>query len=179
MKRERFNLTSIRNKYTNIFLAISIGLWVNSSVVLFAKDIPTPAAPSNVTIEYEKDTSVKIGWTDNSNNEQHFKIYRRYLGYAGNPDTYDFLIQVDGDTEAAIITGLDPVRSYLFAVSAYNINADPSQSEKARSPLAKTTHTWDGALKVCVDEVLDNSSSDIPTRTELESLISFSCVQKV
>jgi hypothetical protein len=72
---------------------------------------PTPPnAPSNVTAGEVEQTSVKLRWTDHSDNEDSFRIYRdgRLIGTVGK----NVVIYND--------TGLKPATTYEYVVKACN-----------------------------------------------------------
>ena len=65
----------IQNRFGMLTMAVGLSWNVASAVA--------PIAPNNVHSIDETNSTITIGWTDNSNNEQHFKIYRVLKGSPG------------------------------------------------------------------------------------------------
>lgn len=76
-----------------------------------------PAAPSDITFgEFNaSDKSVKISWTDNSDNEISFAIQFSFDG-----DTWRSAGSTDANVSERIAVGMIPDREYYFRVAAYN-----------------------------------------------------------
>jgi PKD repeat protein len=91
-----------------------------------------PATPSNLTLTPQSETSIRLNWWDNSDNEEGFKLYRNdtplaVLGYS--------------DVTSFRDTGLTPGTTYTYTVRAYNRFgiSDPSNAASARTNLAAST----------------------------------------
>lgn len=90
-----------------------------------------PAAPSGLTAVYVSSSGIELAWTDNSNNEQGFKIERSEDGTSFAP-----LKTVAADLASYTDAALTPDRTYYYRVSAYNSSgaSDYSNSTSASSP---------------------------------------------
>ena len=75
----------------------------------------TPSAPSNLSVSTQSATSIRITWTDNSNNETGFKIERKTSG--GN---YSQIATVNANTTSYTNTGLSSDTRDYYRVRAYN-----------------------------------------------------------
>jgi len=83
-------------------------------------DTTSPNAPSNVTFTGITSSAMNVNWTDNSNDEAGFKVYRSLTlnsGYA-----------LDGSVGAGVTvynaTGLTINTTYYWRVTAYNNNGE-------------------------------------------------------
>ncbi|MGB2781925.1 MAG: fibronectin type III domain-containing protein, partial [Phycisphaerae bacterium] len=84
-----------------------------------------PTAPSNLTattVSYDK---IDLAWTDNSDNEDGFKIERKTTGAWAQIDTVGEGVTTYNDT------GLDPETTYYYRVRAYNAAGDSVYTNKA------------------------------------------------
>lgn len=75
-----------------------------------------PAAPSTLTAAAVSETSVRINWNDNSNNEAEFRIERSTDG-----TTFTQITTVAADATTYLNTGLTTDQIYYYRVRAYNI----------------------------------------------------------
>ena len=136
----------------------------SNEVVVTTGNLPSvPAAPTNLAAAPFYWGEVALTWTDNSSNEEGFRIERRALndtaifeqvGVApANATTY----QVDG--------GLAPERSYEFRVRAYNVSGTSAYSNTAsattgsRITAGTGTITWDYWLNINGSRVSDLTKS--------------------
>jgi len=99
-----FNETGISG-YTNIDSAIAIGDTTNY-----------PSAPSELRISGITNTSIRINWNDNSNNELGFIIARRGPGEVA----YTYIDTVATDVLTFQEVGLTPDNVYFYKVCSYN-----------------------------------------------------------
>jgi murein DD-endopeptidase MepM/ murein hydrolase activator NlpD len=81
--------------------------------------VQTPAAPSNLTLNYINH-NVVLTWQDNANNEEGFKIYR----YSQQ------LVTLPANTEAFTDLDLDPGQNYCYKVYAF-IGSQNSQAAES------------------------------------------------
>src|SRR4030042_5590779 len=115
--RVRAYKATLNSDYSNIANAITLS------------DVTVPIAPSNLIAQAISDSEINLSWTDNSDNEEGFKI--EYL-LEGETTWYEI-----GTTEADITTGqiigLSPGTSYYFRVRAYKatLNSDYSNIANA------------------------------------------------
>lgn len=83
-----------------------------------------PAAPSNLSVDATTETSIDLSWTDNSNNEDGFRIYRgTSSGALSQIDT------VGANSTTYTDTGLSGGTTYFYRVEAYNSVGSNSTSE--------------------------------------------------
>jgi|GEM_PF-4629581 len=80
-------------------------------------------APTNLTASNLTDTSVTLNWTDNSNNEDGFKIE-----ISSDGENYNEAGDVIADTATFDHTGLTANETVYFRVYAYNSNANSLHS---------------------------------------------------
>lgn len=80
-----------------------------------------PAPPSNVGISSATQNSITLTWSDNSNNEDGFKIYR------WNGSSYVYLNSVGANTTSYYDSGLSCGTDYFYGVSAYNSYGESTQ----------------------------------------------------
>lgn len=99
-----------------------------SGTTLTAEGIPT--APSAVTLVSKTSDTITISWTDNSDNEAGFYIYRK----GPNVVEFAFLDRCAG-TQYTDAAGLAASTTYQYKVSAYNDYGESAQS----SALSVTT----------------------------------------
>lgn len=152
-------------------LVLLVALTVSSIVAA------VPSAPSNTVVDGVTDTKIATGWTDNSGNEDGFKLYRFYKGLFGNPDGYEFIATVAANEDLYTFTGLNPTNGYTFAVSSYN---GDGESEKIHMPYETTTHTWSGTMLTCA---LNSGGTINPvlgaiSKQSLEGMDIFNCNDK-
>lgn len=85
------------------------------SLGAFVGDNP-PEAPTLLVTSKESDTTVELSWTDNSSNEDGFKIERRQEGQAA----YTQIAKVGEDVTSYTDSGLNNDIVYFYRVRAYN-----------------------------------------------------------
>lgn len=96
---------------------------------------PTPpAAPSNLTATTVSSTEVQLGWQDNSDNEDEFRIESRFSG-----GSYQDIGSVPADSTGATVFALNPATTYDFRVRARNGAGNSGYSTSA------TATTLDGS----------------------------------
>ena len=87
-----------------------------------------PSAPSNLTAEATSSDTIELSWTDNSDNEDGFKIERKEAG-----GTYSEIATVSANTTSYTDTGLNPNTTYYYRVKAYNSFGESSYSNEAHA----------------------------------------------
>jgi formylglycine-generating enzyme required for sulfatase activity len=95
-----------------------------------------PAAPSNLVAEAASSTQINLGWADNSDNEDGFRIE-----YWTSIDVTHVPIEVAAGVTSYQHTGLQPNTTYTYRVMAYNSAGNSAYSNEAsattpREPLA-------------------------------------------
>ena len=74
-----------------------------------------PAAPSNLTATVVSASQINLSWTDNSNNETSFRVYRSKSG-----GRFRRIATVEANVRAYSNTGLEPATTYSYRVHARN-----------------------------------------------------------
>ena len=98
-----------------------------------------PLAPSDLFATSIFDTAIVLVWTDNSGNEQGFRIERKT-----EEETYQEIATTDTDVAMFYDSGLTPNTLYYYRVRAYNLigNSEYSNEYSAttlRSSISETT----------------------------------------
>ncbi len=73
--------------------------------------------PTGVTAEPYAEGQVQITWSDESDDESGFRIYRTPIFISGTP-TYVFVASVSADQESCIVSGLDNYEGYMYYVAS-------------------------------------------------------------
>ncbi|MDQ3686577.1 MAG: fibronectin type III domain-containing protein [Acidobacteriota bacterium] len=89
-----------------------------------------PASPTNLTASATSTSRIDLAWTDNSNNEQGFKIER-----CAGPGCSNFeeIGQVGAGVTGYGDTGLTSNTTYRYRVRAYNAGGDSGPSSPANA----------------------------------------------
>lgn len=105
------------------------GEWSNTAEVTLPASLP--ARPVFNPVQSLGTTSMMLTWTDNSDNEDGFRI-TRYGDLPPNPFTQvqppDQEYALDPNVTSLLITGLTPGRIYRFKLVAYNALGETSDS---------------------------------------------------
>lgn len=91
------------------------------------EDNNAPQAPSHLNANAVSPTQIDLTWTDNSDNEDGFKIERK----TGSAGTWQEIDQVGENTENYNNTGLDPDTTYYYRIRAYNQYGNSEYSNEA------------------------------------------------
>src|SRR5262249_22512467 len=75
-----------------------------------------PDAPTDLTATASSSDTIDLTWTDNSNNEELYEIWRA----DSITWTYEYLTQVGRDTTSYSDTGLSSDTTYFYTVWSYN-----------------------------------------------------------
>lgn len=84
--------------------------------VFFYQPVP-PAAPSNLTATTASRTQINLTWTDNSDNETAFAVWRSTMGVG---DPFSRVGVVAPNITSYSDTGLAPNTTYTYEVRATN-----------------------------------------------------------
>src|SRR5439155_203397 len=87
---------------------------------------PLPNAPSNLTATAVSSTQINLGWTDNSTDENGFKIYRSTDGIS-----FSLIATLGPNVTTYSNTGRLPATTYYYKVLAYNVNGSSPYSNTA------------------------------------------------
>jgi hypothetical protein len=91
-------------------------------------NIDSPAAPNNLTATAVSGSQIDLGWTDNSVNEQGFKIERSADGIS-----FSQIATVGPNLTAYSNTGLTAITIYYYRVRAFNTLGDSAYSNTANA----------------------------------------------
>jgi len=84
-----------------------------------------PRTPSSLSATLENNTTIKITWSDNSDDELGFKLYRKKY-YTG---TYSLIATLDANVTEYTDSGLGNDANYYYRVCAYNHAGDSDYSD--------------------------------------------------
>ncbi|MGA2138961.1 MAG: fibronectin type III domain-containing protein [Verrucomicrobiia bacterium] len=93
-----------------------------------------PCAPYGLTATAVSSNQINLGWTDNSNNEDGFKI-ERVPDSNGNPGTWTQIATVSANVTNYSDVGLTPLTTYWYRVRAFNAGGDSLYSTPASATI--------------------------------------------
>jgi predicted phosphodiesterase len=102
-----------------------------ATATTFAPATVIPAAPSNLVATALSSTQVRLTWTDNSNNENAFKLYRSLNG-----TTFTEIAKPGVNSTSFIDAGLSSNTTYYYRIRSYNHAGSSAYSNiaNARTP---------------------------------------------
>ena len=114
------------------------------TVTVTVKNIPCtapPAAPSDLTANAVSQTEIDLSWTDNSDNETGFRIYRSETKTWKGATPIQ---EVGANTTSYSDTGLAPGTLYHYWVTAFNScgESDPTPVASAATPPSPSGGCW-------------------------------------
>jgi hypothetical protein len=98
--------------------------------------VSAPAAPSNLTASAASTSQINLSWTDNSNNEDGFKIER-----LNSDGTWSQVATVGANVTTWSDTGLTAGTTYTYRVRAYNASGGDSAYSNTASTTTNTGAT--------------------------------------
>ena len=107
--------------------SVGFSAWVDTNAVT-TPGLP-PAAPSNLQATAISSSRIDLSWTDNSTNEEGFKIERK-LGASGN---YSEISTIPTDINTYSNTGLSNSTNYYYRVRAYSSSGNSSYSNESNT----------------------------------------------
>jgi titin len=108
-------LTQDRNYWYRV-QAFATGSTSAFSNTVALRTLPTiPTAPSNLSLLVGGTSQIQVSWTDNSNNEQFFNVFRSTDGVS-----YPFGITLPAGSTTYLNTGLSAGTTYFYRVNAAN-----------------------------------------------------------
>ena len=112
----------LRNARLSILLAL-----LSSVGQAYMAHAAIPAAPSSLTATATSETSVALTWSDNSTNENQFRIER-----SNNPTTgFALIYKTKANVRAYTNSGLLPATVYYYRVYAINAAGRSANSNVA------------------------------------------------
>ena len=153
-----FSDTSTPNSrsYTNSFTGVIVQNIIQNDQIMsgnFSIEVEVlqpPSAPSNL-LAFIKNGKVLLTWSDNSNNEDGFKIERKIKG-----GSYTQIGTVGSDTTMYVDTKITAGNTYYYRVKAYNEVGDSGYSNEATpQPCFIATASFGSPLAKQIDILRD------------------------
>lgn len=98
--------------------------------------VTAPTAPTNLSATAASSSQIDLAWTDNSSNEDGFKIERSTDG-----TNFSQIATVGSNTVSYSSTGLSANTTYYYRVRAYNTGGDSNYSNTASATTRSATTT--------------------------------------
>lgn len=139
----------------------SVGLQVG------VQEDPTINAPINFNVQTESESEIRISWTDNSNNEEGFKLERKKDG-----DSFEVIAIIAANSGSYNDNGLDPETKYTYRVRAYlgSFYSNYSSENSATTDMSNITiesveeYCDEFSIVVSLDEYYKNKDLDFKLR---------------
>ena len=153
---------ALDTKYTFIVGAQNNGGENNSSSLDVNLSTNIPTAPTNLEANTTSSSSIKLGWNDNSTNEDGFYIYRK----EGSGNFVKLSTTINSNTTVYEDTGLTANTQYTYIISAYNVVGENNSSQDDNTtyeapPTAPSNVTFKNITTTTLDiNWTDNSSNE-------------------
>jgi len=120
---------------------------------------PPPAAPSNLTATAVSTSQINLAWSDNSSNEDGFKIERCTGAGCTN---FAQIAQVGADVSTFNNTGLSSNTTYRYRVRAFNMGGNSLSNAAQATTLAAPTaqYSWNCRGTACTFNGTSSSDPD-------------------
>ena len=109
-----------------LLVFLSLVLLVAFSGLVSGTELEPPAAPSGLSATANTSTQITLNWTDNSDNEDGFKIERKQ-----GSGSFADITTVGAEVTSFADTGLTPGMEYTYRIRAYNAAGNSSYSDAA------------------------------------------------
>ncbi|MFZ5518084.1 MAG: YCF48-related protein [Candidatus Zhuqueibacterota bacterium] len=99
------------------------------TIVKYSNSLPLPAAPSNLIVNSIADNKIKLGWSDNSTNEDGYQLFRS----DGISGAFRLIKSIGADTTDHMDSTVTKGTTYWYRIRAYNAigNSAYSMEESA------------------------------------------------
>ena len=154
---ENYN-TVMRNTEDNILIIITDHFSFGGAV---GEEVAT--APTGLSASTVSSSSISLSWTDNSDDETGFKVYRNSADSSW--ESASVLTTTTANATSYTDTGLSASTTYYYRVKAANANGDSSWTSTA-SATTSATASAGGAVPV---SFLTPASTDEATTTDEET----------
>lgn len=132
----------------------------------------TPDAPSNLQASTASSTQIDLSWTDNSDNEDGFYIYRSTSSGTSKSD-YTQIDSVGSNTTSYSDTGLSSGTTYYYRVSAFNSDGESSLSNEANtttlSSVSGTVTLNSSGVSGATVYIIDDTNGDLEATATTDS----------
>jgi hypothetical protein len=123
--------------YYMLFILNGTGVPSVAKIIRIDSAAPTPpAAPSNLTATAVSSSQINLTWTDNSNNEDGFRIERCQGASCNN---FAEIATVAANTTSYSNTGLTAATAYRYRLRAYNSAGNSAYSNIASATTSAST----------------------------------------
>lgn len=119
--------------------------------------VTVPSAPSSLTAAATSSSQINLSWTDNSNNEDGFRIERS----TGSSTTYTEIATVGPNATSYSNTGLNASTQYNYRVRSYNTAGNSGYSSVASATTQASTPSSPAAPTALAVSVVSSSQLNL------------------
>ncbi len=147
----------------NALSAASLVKLMNDTYVTAATSAlpPAPAAPSSLNANAISTSQINLAWTDNSNNEQKFELFRS----VGNTNSYRLLASLPAGTTSYQDVNLFANTTYYYQVRAAGIGGNSAYSATASAQTGNTVPVMvqvsDFAMRHSSSKTMNFTATDV------------------